>query len=174
MNLPTLVLDAYMTPHAIRSWQDVIVELFTGKVEILSEYDEIIYHNEERGLTMRMPAVARLLKPTSRYKKGIKFSTINVHLRDEFRCQYCGGKFKLSDLNKDHVLPRAKGGKTVWENIVSACYKCNSDKGNRTPEQAKMKLLRAPVKPKTLPIGTPVIAMRTIPEEWKPFLPMTA
>lgn len=170
----TLILNHYMAPHRIAHWQDVITEFFTGKVEILEEYDEVIYRNVERGMVMRMPAVARLLKPTSAFKKGVKFSRINVMVRDDFKCQYCGAKLPMSELNYDHVVPRVQGGKTVWTNITTSCYKCNDKKGARTPEQAKMKLLRTPFRPKTLPLAQPIIPMRIVPDLWKPFLGMTA
>lgn len=166
----TLILNHYMYPHRVASWQDAITELFTDKVEILRWYDDVIvYHNAERGITMKMPAVARLLKPIATHKKGVKFSRVNVMARDNFVCQYCGSKFGMADLNYDHVIPRVQGGKTVWENIVTSCYDCNDKKGARTPEQAKMKLIRKPFRPKTLPLAQPVLAMRDIPEEWEPW-----
>ena len=169
MNLPTLVLNQYMVPHRVCTWQDAITELYTGKVEILAEYDEIIYHNEIRGLTIKKPAVARLLKPVSAFKKGIKFSRINVMARDDWKCCFCGSKLPMDQLTYDHVVPRVQGGKTVWENIATACKPCNHRKGSRTPEQAKMRLLRKPYKPKTLPLAQPVLLMKKIPDEWLPF-----
>jgi len=165
----TLILNHYMMPHRVASWQDAITELFTGKVEILEWYEEVIYQNAERGITMKMPAVARLIKPVSAFKKGVKFSRVNVMARDNFLCQYCGQRHAMSGLNYDHVVPRAQGGKTDWHNVVSSCYECNDKKGARTPEQAKMKLLRKPFRPKTLPLAQPVLAMRNIPPEWEPY-----
>jgi len=165
----TLILNHYMVPHRITSWQDAITELFTGKVDVVEWYDEIIYANPERGITMKMPAVARLLRPVSAFKKGVKFSRVNVMARDNFVCQYCGSRCKMAELNYDHVVPRVQGGKTVWENIVTSCYECNDKKGARTPEQAKMKLIRKPFRPKTLPLAQPVLAMRNIPLEWEPY-----
>ncbi len=166
----TLILNHYMRPHQIVPWQDAITELFTDKVDIVAWYDDqIIYQNAERGIVMKMPAVACLLKPVNAFKRGVKFSRINVVVRDNFRCQYCGERFRMDGLTYDHVVPRAQGGKTTWDNIVMACRKCNDEKGSRTPEQAKMKLLRKPVRPKTLPLAQPVLAMRSIPEEWRPF-----
>lgn len=171
----TLILTNYMTPHRVVCWQDAITELFTGKVEIVAEYDEVIYDNAERGVTMKMPAVARLLKPSPGMKRGVKFSRINVLTRDSFTCQYCGVKHSMEKLNYDHVVPRLLGGKTVWENIVAACYPCNERKGARTPEQAKMRLVRAPFKPKTLPLAAPILPFKkAIPAEWVPFLPAVA
>jgi 5-methylcytosine-specific restriction endonuclease McrA len=166
----TLILNHYMVPHRVASWQDAISELFTGKVEVIDWYDEVVYQNSERGIVMKMPAVARLLKPVSSFKKGIKFSRVNVMARDEFKCQYCGSRLPMDRLNYDHVIPRVQGGKTVWDNIVCACYSCNEKKGARTPEQAKMKLIRKPFRPKTLPLAQPVLAMRNIPSEWAPFV----
>ena len=87
-------------------------------------------------------------------KRGVKFSRNNVFARDDFRCQYCGARKSARELNYDHVVPRVQGGKTVWENIVASCYDCNGMKRGRTPEQAGMKLLRAPVKPRSLPMTT--------------------
>ena len=174
MNLPTLVLDTFMFPHAVRQWQSVITEFFTGKVEILSEYNEVIYRNDERNMTIRKPAVARLIRPTRRFKKGVKFSRVNVMTRDDCRCLYCGEKMSMDDLTYDHVLPRKRGGATVWNNIATACRACNSKKGAHTPEEVGMKLRHQPFKPKVLPLAAPMIAMREVPEEWKPFLPLSA
>lgn len=172
MTSPTtsLILNHYMLPHRVAPWQDVITELFTNKVEILDWYEEVIYRNVDRGITMKMPAVARLLKPTNAFKKGIKFSRINIMVRDNFTCMYCGAKRVMSELNYDHVVPRFQGGQTNWTNIVAACLACNNAKGARTPEQAKMKLLKKPYKPKTLPLAQPVLAMRKIPPEWMPYI----
>ena len=178
MNTPTstLILNHYMTPHRIAFWQDAITEIFTGKAEVLDEYDEVVYRNADRGMIIRMPAVVRLLKPTTAFKKGVKFSRINVMVRDNFHCQYCGKKFPMGALNYDHVVPRVQGGKTVWENIVTSCYPCNDKKGARTPEQAKMKLRKTPYRPKTLPLAQPVIlpSHRSVPKEWQPFLALSA
>ena len=178
MNTPTstLILNHFMAPHRIAFWQDAITEIFTGKAEVLEEYDEVVYRNAERNMVIRMPAVARLLKPTTAFKKGVKFSRINVMVRDNFVCQYCGKKLPMDALNYDHVVPRVQGGKTVWENIVTSCYPCNDKKGARTPEQAKMKLRKTPYRPKTLPLSQPVFlpARRAVPKEWQPFIALSA
>ena len=147
--MQVLILSQSYSPHRVASWQDVITELYTDKVEILETYDEVIYRNGET--VIRMPAVARLLRPVAHNKKGVKFSRVNIMVRDNFTCQFCGFKGGMRELNYDHVIPRIQGGKTVWENIVTSCYPCNSKKGARTPEQAKMRLSRKPFKPKTLP-----------------------
>jgi 5-methylcytosine-specific restriction endonuclease McrA len=159
----TLVLDQGYQPHRIVSWQRAITMLFDGKVEVVEEYDHDI---RSVTVTIKMPAVVRLLRAV-RHRRGVKFSRINVATRDEFRCQYCGVKLPLAKLTYDHVVPRCRGGKTRWENVVMACYPCNGRKASRTPEQAAMRLRKAPVKPQWLP----VIAFRidptcSIPEAW--------
>jgi 5-methylcytosine-specific restriction endonuclease McrA len=163
--MQVLVLSPHYTPHRVCSWQDAITEFFTDKVEIVESYDEVIHH-----AGMRMPAVVRLLKPIARMKKGVKFSRVNIYSRDHFSCCYCGFKGTMKELNYDHVIPRHQGGKTDWGNIVTCCYPCNARKRNRTPEQAGMRLLNAPHKPKTLPLAQPVLSMREIPEKWRPYL----
>ena len=103
----------------------------------------------------------------------MKFSKINVCLRDKFRCQYCGERFRMSQLNYDHVIPRSQGGKTVWDNIVMACMGpegCNSRKANRTPQQADMPLLSTPRKPEVLPMNEPFVDADEAPDEWRPYL----
>lgn len=164
---PTLVLSPWMAPHRVAPWDVAICLLVKGTIEVLEEYEETV---SSPSTTFKIPAVARLKKPVSVFKKGVKFSRMNVFTRDGFACQYCGAKKVMKDLNYDHVVPRIQGGKTVWENIVTACYPCNDRKAGRTPEQAKMKLLRKPVRPKTLPMTQPMLGLRAIPDLWKPYL----
>jgi 5-methylcytosine-specific restriction endonuclease McrA len=170
MTARTLLLNAWMMPHKIISWQDAITMMFLNKVEVLEAYDEEI---ASPTLSIRMPAVVRLKKAAGGAKRGVKFSRINVFTRDGFRCQYCGEKKAMGELNYDHVVPRMQGGKTVWENIVSACYPCNNKKRNRTPEQAGMTLLSKPVKPKSLPMAPVVIDAQKIPPAWSGYCSAT-
>jgi 5-methylcytosine-specific restriction endonuclease McrA len=172
----TLVLTPWDAPHRWAPWERVMVEMMTEKVEVLKEYPEVVYPEKLAvsrlipGWSGRMPAVVRLLKPVSMFKKGVKFSRINILTRDGFTCQYCGSRKPMKDLNYDHVKPRIQGGKTVWENIVTACYPCNDRKGGRTPEQAGMKLRRIPFVPKTLPMTQPMTSLRVIPDIVRPYL----
>lgn len=164
----TLVLDQGYQPHRIVSWQRAVVMLFDGKVEVVEEYDEDI---RSVSITIKMPAVVRMLRAIRGRKRAVKFSRINVATRDDFRCQYCGDKLPLRRLTYDHVVPRSQGGRTTWENVVMACYDCNEQKSDRTPRQARMHLKKQPVKPSWLP----VIAFRidpacSIPEAWANWL----
>ncbi len=166
MSIRTLLLTPWMTPHKIVSWQTAITLFFLGKVEVLEEYDDAI---SSPSVTLRAPAVARLKRPFGGVKKGVKFSRVNVFTRDAFRCQYCGQRKGPRDLSYDHVVPRHKGGKTIWENIVAACYPCNSHKGSRTPAEAGMRLLCKPYRPKTLPVSFLSIDDGGMPEIWSPY-----
>jgi 5-methylcytosine-specific restriction endonuclease McrA len=167
MTRETLLLTPWMMPHKIIPWQTAVTMSFLGKVEVVAEYDDVV---RSPSLAIRAPAVVRLKRPMGGMKHGVKFSRVNVFTRDGFRCQYCGAQKALHELNYDHVVPRVQGGLTVWENIVTSCYDCNAKKRGRTPEQAGMKLLRRPVKPRSLPIGAAIPRdPRRIPPAWSPY-----
>jgi len=152
-----------MAPHRVISWQRALVLLFLGKVEVIEEYDEVIV---APSLTMRTPAVVRLVKGSVSRKIKVRFSRMNVFTRDGFRCQYCGKQREMEELNYDHVLPRVRGGKTTWENIVTSCYDCNDRKGSRTPEEAGMKLRKKPQKPTFLPHAPILRSERNLHPTW--------
>jgi 5-methylcytosine-specific restriction endonuclease McrA len=150
-------------PHKVISWERAVVMYFSGKVEILDHYEEEL---RSPSLTMKMPSVVRLVRAPSGVKRSVKFSRVNVFTRDGYRCQYCGSPKRMGELSYDHVVPRHRGGRTVWENIVASCYGCNARKANRTPEQAGMKLIRKPFTPKSLPISPPRFDPRDVPAAW--------
>ena len=166
--MQTLVLTHTYQPHRVVSWQKAITMLFDGKVEVLSEYDEDI---RSVSITVKMPAVVRLVRHVRHAKRGVKFSRANVLARDDFACQYCGRKAAPRELTFDHVVPRSQGGRTSWENIVTACARCNTRKGGRTPEQAGMALRKAPARPKELPMLVVRFDVgRSVPEAWKSWM----
>lgn len=99
-------------------------------------------------MSLRIPHVLLLGHYDRVPTKEVKFNRQNVFERDGFVCQYCGNKFHDHDLNLDHVIPRDRGGRTSWENIVTSCIRCNTKKANRLPHQAGMHLLRKPNRPK--------------------------
>jgi len=94
------------------------------------------------SVTFRVPSVIRLLRYVRIPHQTVKFSRRNVLLRDQYTCQYCGKKFPAAMLTLDHIEPSSRGGVTSWENVVTACKKCNVGKGNRTPREARMPPLR--------------------------------
>ena len=163
----TLLLTPQMTAHRIVSWQKAVVLLFLGKLEVLEEYDVLI---RSPRLVLQTPAVGRLVRSGGPYRRLLPFSRENVLLRDGYRCQYCGAQKARPVLNQDHVLPRARGGQASWENIVSACYRCNQKKSNRTPEEAGMKLLRKPFRPRWLAQSPALREGVSVPGEWIPYL----
>jgi 5-methylcytosine-specific restriction endonuclease McrA len=163
----TLLLNRWMSPHKIISWERAIVLVVLGKVDVIEEYDEEI---RSRHWALRAPAVVRLRRGGTVTRQVVRFGRVNVYTRDGFRCQYCGERKSERDLNYDHVIPRARGGKTTWENIVTSCYACNDRKGSRTPEEAGMRLRKRPIKPSRLSV-TPAFRVHRseMPETWLPY-----
>ncbi len=155
-----------MLPQRIVPWQDAITLWYLGKVDVLEEYDLIV---ASPSIVVGVPAVVRLRRHVAGIRRGVKFSRANVFSRDGYACQYCGMKKPRSELSFDHVLPRTAGGRTGWENIVTACRPCNLKKRNRTPEQAGMRLLRPPTRPTSLPIEPMSFGGREIPAEWRDY-----
>jgi 5-methylcytosine-specific restriction endonuclease McrA len=168
MQKRTLLLNHFYFPHKIVSWQDAITLVYLQKVDVLVQYDEEI---RSPSTSIRCPAVARLRGKAKHRQRTVKFSRINVYLRDGFACAYCAKKLPLHELTYDHVVPRARGGRTSWENIVTACFACNSKKADRTPDEAGLTLRTRPQRPKSLPLAAPAIDRASAPAEWREFLP---
>lgn len=129
---------------------------------------------EEEGVgtpsgRIRLPRVIVLQHFDRVPKRHVRYSRVNVFTRDKYTCQYCGTRPPRSRLNLDHVVPRALGGKTTWENVVASCVDCNRRKGGRTPTQARLNLMRKPVRPRWTPLMNLAIAQPRY-EEWRPFL----
>ena len=144
---PGLVLNADYRPLSyyplsIWCWQDSIKSVFLDRVSIVSYYDRVI---RSPSFSMKLPSVIALksfVKPQS----NPNFTRFNVFLRDKFTCQYCGSN---KELTFDHLLPRSKGGKTNWDNVVTACSSCNVQKGGRLFENSGMVLAQRPYRPST-------------------------
>ena len=142
---PALVLNADYRPLSyfplsLWPWQEAIKAAFLDRVHIVAEYDEVVH---SPSIVMRLPSVVVLrdyVKP-ARYPA---FTRFNLFLRDEFSCQYCGAH---GEMTFDHVVPRSRGGRTTWENVVAACGRCNLRKANLTLRQAGMSLSRPPRRP---------------------------
>jgi 5-methylcytosine-specific restriction endonuclease McrA len=117
---------------------------------------------------IRLPRVIVLIAFDRVPKRHVRYSRLNIFARDKFTCQYCGDRPHRSKLNLDHVIPRALGGRTTWENVVCSCVECNRRKGGRTPAQARLRLLRRPARPRWTPVIHP--ASRARYDEWRPFL----
>lgn len=164
-----LVLNASYEPLRVVPWQKAITLLFQGKVEVVAVYDR-----EIRGVTVRvrLPSVLRLLRHV-RMKRGlvqVPFSRANVYARDDHRCQYCGGRFAPSSLTFDHVVPVARGGEKGWDNIVTCCIACNRRKGDATPEEAGLTLLRRPRRPDGPRLLSLTLGLHRAPPSWRDYL----
>ena len=118
---------------------------------------------------IRIPRVILLLFFDRLPNKEVKFTRHNVFERDKNTCQYCGHKFDRKDLNIDHVVPRHRGGLTTWTNVVCSCIDCNRRKGSRSPEEARMHLIRKPKKPRWRPF-VEVQFVKTADHSWRHFL----
>ncbi len=118
---------------------------------------------------IRVPRVIALSGFDRVPRRSVRYSRLNVLARDKFTCQYCGERPHRSLLNLDHVVPRALGGKTTWENVVCSCVECNRRKGGRTPEQAKLRLRRHPERPHWMPLFN-LGRQAGQQEAWRPFL----
>ena len=143
---PALILNADYRPLSyfplsILTWQDAIKSVYLDRVNVVAEYEQVI---RSEKLTLAMPSVV-VLKSFVNPQKAIPFTRFNLFLRDSFTCQYCGKK--EHELTFDHVVPRSKGGKTTWDNVVAACTSCNIKKSNKVASRAGMKLLKSPARP---------------------------
>ena len=144
---PALVLNADYRPLSyyplsLWNWQDSIKSAYLDRVTIVNNYDRII---KSPSFSMKLPSVIAL-KSYIKPKSNPHFTRFNVFLRDKFMCQYCGSN---SELTFDHLLPRSKGGKTDWNNVVTACSSCNVQKGGRFLNDSEMSLQHKPYQPST-------------------------
>ena len=142
---PALVLNADFRPLSyyplsLWPWQEAVKAVFLDRVNILAEYQEVA---RSPSREMRIPSVV-VLKEYVKPQKRVAFTRFNLFLRDEFSCRYCGSK---GDLTFDHVVPRARGGITSWENVVAACSPCNLRKGSKSLRNSGLSLKKPPRQP---------------------------
>ena len=143
---PALILNADYRPLSyfplsLWSWQEAIKAVYLKRVNVAAEYEEVV---RSEKLTLPLPSVI-VLKNYVVPTKTVPFTRATLFLRDEFTCQYCG--YKGKDLTFDHVVPKSRGGKTRWDNVVAACQSCNLRKAAKTTSQAGFKLKKVPTKP---------------------------
>ncbi|WP_193141719.1 MULTISPECIES: HNH endonuclease [unclassified Meridianimarinicoccus] len=143
---PALVLNADYRPLSyyplsLWPWQEAVKAAYLDRVDIIAEYDTVV---RSPTTEIKIPSVV-VLRDFVKPQKRVAFTRFNLFLRDEFSCQYCGDK---GDLTFDHVIPRARGGITSWENVVAACGRCNLRKGSKTLKQVGFSL-RKPVRAPT-------------------------
>lgn len=137
-----LLLNSSYEPLNICTWKRAIVLLLKGKAEAVERNNRTIHSAE--GAETPLPVVIRLLYYVKIPHKEIPLTRRNIMHRDHYTCQYCG---KKADMTIDHVIPKSRGGKDKWDNVVAACLRCNISKGNRTPKEAEMPLKKRPCRP---------------------------
>jgi len=163
--LTTLLLDSSYRPIATISWQRAITLAYMGKVFVAETYDQVVRSPSSEFV---VPAVAVLKQFLRVRPMRVRYCKTNIFRRDGHTCQYCGAKPGAANLTLDHVLPSSRGGKSTWENIVTACEPCNHSKANKTPTEAGLVLRAKPVRP--LPTLNGVINPAGTPPEWEFYL----
>jgi len=157
-----LVLNASFEPLSVVSPRRAICLLLAEKAELL-EADDAVVRSE--SLTLPSPAVIKLCYMVrAPRRRTASVSRRAVLVRDDYRCQYCGGGAD----SIDHVLPRSRGGGDGWDNLAAACRSCNSTKRNRTPKEAGMHLLRPCRAPRAT--AWTIVGVSGVPDTWKPYL----
>ena len=142
-----LVLNASYEAINICNMRRALKMVFKGTAQT-EEASEAVIHSP--SAVMHVPHVIRLVNYVNVPRSVVKFSRKNVLVRDRHRCQYCRQEFPTALLTLDHVVPLSRGGTTTWENVVTACKKCNNRKGNRLVSESKMWLERQPKTPSIL------------------------
>jgi 5-methylcytosine-specific restriction endonuclease McrA len=159
------VIDQQFRTFDFESWAQLSDEI--GGDQRAGSVGQDVVRTVNRAILVPRVIILQLYDRIPRTK--VRFSRYNIYLRDGNTCQYCGRELPRTDLNLDHVVPRAQGGRTTWENVVCCCIDCNLSKGARTPEQAGIKLLKMPLRPRWTPtFRTQVGKVRY--REWLPFL----
>jgi 5-methylcytosine-specific restriction endonuclease McrA len=183
LDQPVLVLNRLWQAIQTCSARRAFALLYQGHAEVvegMQTFDFSEWHDFSQGYAgddvvntvrfkIRVPKIIVLLFFDRMPKQEVKFTRHNIFERDRNTCQYCGKMFSREDLNLDHVVPRDRGGRMTWENIVCSCIKCNTRKANRTPVEAGMHLVRKPVKPKWRPTLHLTFSKR-VHESWRHFL----
>ncbi|TET46161.1 HNH endonuclease [candidate division TA06 bacterium] len=159
-----LVLNQNYEPLSITKAKRAVVLIYLGKAELVERYDGIKVRSVYS--TIPLPSVVRLVFFVRVHRRAITVSRKNIMKRDGYTCQYCD--MSEGAMTTDHVIPRRLGGKDTWENLVCACTKCNNRKGDRSPNEAGLTLIRHPKKPHFF---TFINSLITVPDvRWKRYL----
>ncbi len=163
LNRYVLVLNQAYEPVMVTNAKRAVILVLLGKAEEVVNYKEIVH---SPSFQMPLPSIVRLGRYVRVRDKEIVLTRKNILKRDNHCCQYCGRT--SVPLTLDHVVPRQRGGKDTWDNLVAACHPCNVRKGNRTPAEVTMPLLRRPHKPSRITYFQKFVRRRQAP--WRPYL----
>jgi len=167
LHRPVLVLNASYEPINICAARRALVLILKG-VASAEEHTQTFLHGQRSKIAL--PSVIRLLEYRRIPHQTRALSRKNILMRDRYTCQYCHKVLPSGELTLDHVVPRSRAGETTWENLVACCHPCNNKKGNRTPEEANMKLAR---NPRPFSLHTSRHLMRLLAksdDQWKKYL----
>jgi 5-methylcytosine-specific restriction endonuclease McrA len=159
-----LVLNTTYQPLNITNMRRALKMLYLNKAEIIKNNGYVI---RTTTMTMAVPSIIRLMNFVTIPERQVPLSRKYILLRDRYTCQYCG-KQEMRHMTIDHVIPRSRGGKSTWENLVCACRHCNNRKNNRPPAEAQMALLKPPSRPGFRHML--FINLQNTPTEWLPYL----
>ena len=161
--MKTLKLDSTYRPVGVIDCLEALVLCIVGKATAVEEYEDEI---SSPSVTFKIPSVIVLKNVVKFVSRSMRATRNNIIWRDKNTCQYCGYVGTSLELTLDHVLPKSRGGDNSWLNLVTCCKKCNQKKRDRTPEEADMKLLNKPVKPK----HTVLKNINEVPPIWNIYL----
>jgi 5-methylcytosine-specific restriction endonuclease McrA len=158
-------LNQNYEPLTVCNVRRAIILTYLGKAEIIGKVD----NRNVRSIykTFDYPSVVRLIIFVRVPFRKIILSRKNILRRDNHRCQFCGS---TSNLTIDHIIPKSKGGEDDWENLTTACIRCNNKKGDRTPDEAKLNLMTIPKKPSHITFIKNFAGNVNV--DWKPYLYM--
>ena len=164
----TLLLNADGNPLSVAplstlTWQESIKLVWLDRINVLEWHEDWQVHSP--NITMTVPSVI-MTREFVKQRVNTSFNRSNVYLRDNYICQYCKQMFGHKDLTLDHVVPKSKGGKTEWTNVVSACRKCNNDKASHT----HIKPYKQPRKPDFLQLVNGVNIKHIVHEIWLKYI----
>jgi len=187
LSTSVLVLNRLYQPVHVTSVRRALILLYRGAAKAVDQQYQTFdfeswaevsaaVHEESIGTPhkrLRVPRVILLQAYDHLPRARVRFSRLNIYARDRNTCQYCWRRPQRAELNLDHVVPRSHGGVTSWENVVCSCVPCNLRKGGRTPDQAHMKLLRQPIRPRWTPFFRGPPKTGAFYEQWLPFLTLS-
>lgn len=184
LNAPVLLLNRHFAPVSLATLRRAMVLLYAGAARAVDDigetHDFVTWRLQPVRSTddalaivgghLRVPRVLHLLRYDRYPSLKVRLTRRNLMLRDNHECQYCGRRPGVRALNIDHVVPRSRGGRDCWDNLVVSCRVCNLKKGRRTPTEAGMRLLRSPFEPHWTTAAHILMAAPSPYVEWQPFL----
>ena len=187
LSTSVLVLNRLYQPVHVTSVRRALILLYRGAAKAVDEQYQTFDFESWAELTaalheecigtphkrLRVPRVILLQAYDHLPRARVRFSRLNIYARDHNTCQYCGRTPSRAELNLDHVVPRSRGGVTSWENVVCSCVPCNLRKGGRTPDEARMRLKRQPVRPRWTPFFRGPPKTGAFYQQWLPFLTLS-